>query len=139
MLPRRIFCPDGKKTPWDEIERQVLSRFARPGGKLYSANESVEWASHMVASIQPSEFRGYLPNGLAVLFHEAGEWNGYSEVVWKWQDLPGSGYRKVVPANRDEGRNDLPYHAKIYPFNAKEFYVNSRIKDISCVVCDKEL
>jgi hypothetical protein len=83
-----------KKTPWPDIERQIFERFGRPDGKRYTPDQSVGWANHMLHAIPEGEFRGYLPDGLAVMFHEEGEWNGYPELVWKWQCVPGSGYWK---------------------------------------------
>jgi hypothetical protein len=83
-----------KKTSWPDIEQHILDRFARPGGKHYPPNESIGWANRMIASIRPPEVRGYLPEGLAVLFHATETWNGYPEAISMWQCLPGSGYRK---------------------------------------------
>jgi|SRR5450755_1283485 Domain of unknown function (DUF1917) len=84
-----------KKTPWPAIERQILERFGLPGGKHYDTLQSVGWANKLLHGIAPSDFRGYLPEGLAVMFHEEGEWNGYPEIIWKWQVIAGSGYRKT--------------------------------------------
>jgi hypothetical protein len=89
-----------QKQPWTEIERAVLARFARPGGRQYSPQETVAQANRMLASIVAPAFRGYLPQGLAVLFHEEGPWQGFPEAVWKWQCLPGARYRKDAEARQ---------------------------------------
>jgi HNH endonuclease len=84
-----------KGIPWYEIEKQVSQRFAKLGGKYYDDQGSVNVANRMLASIGGDNFRGYLPRGLAVMFHEAGQWMQYPESIWKWQCLPGSRYRKA--------------------------------------------
>jgi hypothetical protein len=86
-----------KNTSWPEIERQLLGQYLRPGGIHCTPDESVAWASKILHEIKPPAFRGYLPLGYAVLFHEQGEWNGFPEKVHKWQCLPGSHYRKPSP------------------------------------------
>ncbi len=48
----------------------------------------------MLSSIPEGGFRGYLPEGKAIMFHEAEPWKGYPESVWRWQCLPESRYRK---------------------------------------------
>lgn len=83
-----------KSRPWCEIEKQVSQRFAKSEGEQYDLEESVGFANHMLHSISRDGFRGYLPEGLAVMFHEGERWMGYPESVWKWQCLPGSKYRK---------------------------------------------
>ena len=83
-----------KKATWPDIEQQILDHFARPGGKHYTSNESVGWANWMIASIRSPNLRGYLPEEMAVLFHEVEPWNGYPESIWMWQCLQGSGYQK---------------------------------------------
>jgi hypothetical protein len=77
-----------------EMESRIHEQFALPGGKIYDKIRSSGYANRMLKSIKPPEFRGYLPEGLAVMFHERGEWNGYPEAVWKWQCLPGYRYDK---------------------------------------------
>lgn len=84
-----------REVPWDEIEKHVFQRFARSGGRHYDERGSVGFANRMLSSIPRGKFRGYLPQGLAVMFHEAGQWMQYPERVWKWQCLPGSRYRKA--------------------------------------------
>lgn len=81
-------------TPWEEIESRIYEQFALPCGKIYDEIRSIGYANRMLKSIKPPEFRGYLPEGLAVMFHECGEWNGYPEAIWKWQCLPGYRYDK---------------------------------------------
>jgi hypothetical protein len=83
-----------RRTPWDEIEQRISKRFARPGGAHYGRRESVRHANAMLHAIQPPAFRGYLPEGLAVMFHEGETWKGFPEWAWKWQCLPGSHYRQ---------------------------------------------
>jgi len=83
-----------KGTSWDQIERRVSERFVRSDGLAYKRRESVRHANTMLHAIQPPAFRGYLPEGLAVMFHQGETWNGYPESVWKWQCLPGSRYRR---------------------------------------------
>ena len=72
------------QTPWPTLEQQILDQFLIPGGRVYDGNESVGWANEMLASIPRGEFRGYLPEGLAVVFHEEGPWNQFPEAVHKW-------------------------------------------------------
>lgn len=86
-----------KHVDWTEIERQILERFAQPGGKVCDKRQSVSWANKMLHTIAPDDYRGYLPDGLSVCFHEEGEWNGFPEITWKWQCMQGSGYRRVSP------------------------------------------
>ena len=83
-----------KNVAWSEIERQVALRFMRPGGKHYDMEDSVGFANHMLHLIRKGDFRGYLPEGYAVMFHQTGPWMRFSEKEWKWQCLPGSKYRK---------------------------------------------
>jgi hypothetical protein len=71
-------------TPWETIERIIVGRFCRVDGKLFDHLESVECANSMLRSINPPAFRGYLPNGYAVMFHEEGPWQNFPEAVWKW-------------------------------------------------------
>jgi hypothetical protein len=85
-----------RHSAWPEIERQVLDRFALPAGHHYTREETLNWANSMLASITPPDYRGYLPEGLAVLFHEEGPWQHYPEAVWKWQCLPASRYRHLT-------------------------------------------
>jgi hypothetical protein len=42
------------------------------------------WANKMLASIPIGEYRGYLSDGMAVVFHEEGPWEQFPEVVHKW-------------------------------------------------------
>ncbi len=72
------------QTSWSTIEQQILNRFLTPGARIYDKDESVEWANKMLTSIPDGEFRGYLPEGLAVVFHEEGPWEGFPEAVHKW-------------------------------------------------------
>jgi hypothetical protein len=64
-------------TPWETIERHIVERFCRIGGKLYDQMESIDWANTILRSIKPLEFRGYLPDGYAVIFHEEGPWQQF--------------------------------------------------------------
>jgi hypothetical protein len=64
-----------RKTPWPEIERYVLE-------------QTTMLANQMLRTILPDEYRGYLPEGKAILFHVSPPWNGFSEKVSMWQ-LPG--------------------------------------------------
>jgi hypothetical protein len=81
-----------RQTSWPEIERYILDRFALPGGRQFTQAESVAWANRLLHSIQPPAYRAVLPKGLAVLFHEAGDWNGFPERIWLWQCLKGNRY-----------------------------------------------
>lgn len=81
-----------RQTPWPQIEQHILDRFALPDGRHYSTDESVAWANRLLHSIQPPAFRAELPEGLAVLFHEAGPWNDFPEQIWLWQCLKSSRY-----------------------------------------------
>ena len=83
-----------KNTPWAEIEQHILGQYLQPGGTHFTREESVGWASRILHDIKPPAFRGYLPLGYAVLFHEQGDWNGFPEKIHKWQCMPGSRYRK---------------------------------------------
>lgn len=71
-------------TPWKTIERHIVEHFCRVGGKLYDQMESIDWANTILRSINPLAFRGYLPDGYAVMFHEEGLWKQFPEAVWKW-------------------------------------------------------
>ena len=84
-----------KNVPWAEIERQILAQYLRPGGRHCTPSKFVDWANQLVRNIEPPAFRGYLPPGYAILFHEEGEWNGFPEKIHQWQCLPGSYYRKA--------------------------------------------
>ena len=83
-----------KNVPWSEIEQRLLAQFMRPGGTHATPEASVEWANTLLHTLRPPAFRGYLPVGYAVLFHEEGDWNGFPERIWKWQCMQGSHYRK---------------------------------------------
>ena len=72
------------QTPWPTIEQQVLAQFLAPSGKVYSQEESVAWANKIIHSIPPNEFRGYLPDGFAVIFHEQGPWQNFPEAIHMW-------------------------------------------------------
>ncbi len=74
-----------RKTLWPEIERQVLERYALPDGRVYTCDETVGLANQMLKTIPPGEYRGYLPEGKAILFHASAPWNGFSERVHLWQ------------------------------------------------------
>ncbi len=78
---RRLVCSGAA---WTEIEKKILEQFLKPGGKVYSQEESIAWANRMLASIPKEGFRGYLPDGLAVVFHEEGAWKEFPEAVHKW-------------------------------------------------------
>jgi hypothetical protein len=80
-VTRRLVC---MHTPWMEIEKKILEQFLVPGGKVYDRKESISWANRMLASIAPEEYRAYLPDGLAVVFHEEGAWKEFPEPVHKW-------------------------------------------------------
>lgn len=83
-----------RSMPWLEIERQILERLAFPGGRIYTKEETIQIANEMLSSIPPGEYRGYLPPGRAALFHEGPEWNGFPDVVCRWQCVKGSYYLK---------------------------------------------
>ena len=83
-----------KTMVWSKIEQCIYERFARPDGVVYDDGGSLRFANQMLNSIPEGEFRGYLPEGKAIMFHEAGQWQGYPESVWRWQCLPESRYRK---------------------------------------------
>lgn len=70
--------------PWEKIEREIIARVLVADGKVYDRVASVEIANEMLQSIPPGAFRGVLPDGLAVVFHEQGEWNGFPEQVHRW-------------------------------------------------------
>jgi len=72
------------QTPWSTIEQQVLAQFLTPNGKVYTQEESVAWANRMIQAIPPNAFRGYLPDGFAVIFHEQGPWQDFPEAVHMW-------------------------------------------------------
>jgi hypothetical protein len=74
-----------RKISWPEIERQVLEHYAFPDGRVYTCNETVSLANQMLKTIPPDEYRGYLPEGKAILFHASAPWNGFSERVRLWQ------------------------------------------------------
>lgn len=78
---RRLVC---NLTSWMDIEKKILEQFLTPGGKVYNKEESIMWANWMLTSIPAGEFRGYLPDGLAVVFHEEGAWKEFPEAVHKW-------------------------------------------------------
>ncbi len=69
---------------WPLIEQAILAQFLPPSGRIYDRAESVGWANTMLVSIAPGAFRGYLPEGLAVVFHEEGPWKQFPESVHKW-------------------------------------------------------
>src|SRR2546421_183973 len=72
-------------TEWKKtVEQEILKQFLAPNGKIYDQGESVDWANQMLQSIPDSEFRGFLPDGLAVVFHEEGNWEQFPEAVHKW-------------------------------------------------------
>jgi HNH endonuclease len=77
-----------RSTNWAEIERQVLEHYALPDGHVYTCDETTRLANQMLKMIQPGEYRGYLPEGTAILFHQSLPWNGFPERVHMWQ-LPG--------------------------------------------------
>lgn len=74
-----------RNTPWPEIERQVLEHYALPEGRVYTCDETTVLANQMLRTIPPGEYRGYLPEGKAILFHASPLWNGFSERVRMWQ------------------------------------------------------
>lgn len=71
-------------TAWPSLEQKILKQFLTSGGHICDKNESVSWANKMLAAIPTGEFRGYLPEGLAVVFHEEGPWKQFPEAVHKW-------------------------------------------------------
>lgn len=93
-----------RQTPWPQIEQHILDRFALPGGKHYSPDESISWANRLLHSIQSPAFRAELPTGYAVLFHEADPWNDFPERVWLWQCLNGSRYVQSDILHREKKR-----------------------------------
>lgn len=74
-----------RKTPWPDIERQVLEHYALPDGRVYTCDETTGLANQMLKTIPPDEYRGYLPEGKAILFHASVPWKGFSERVHLWQ------------------------------------------------------
>lgn len=71
-------------TPWEQIEQAVLQRFLTAGGKVYDLEVSVGFANDMLLAIPPDDYRGTLPEGLAVVFHEEGPWKDFPERVHRW-------------------------------------------------------
>lgn len=71
-------------TLWSTIEKEILRQFLLPGGKIFDKAESLSWANKMLGSIPDNAYRGYLPDGLAVVFHEEGPWQHFPETVHKW-------------------------------------------------------
>ena len=84
-----------RKTRWPEIERQVLDRYALPGSGVYTCEEPIVLANQMLHSIVPGEYRGYVPEGKAILFHHMLPWKGFPEEVHIWQ---ASGVTREAPA-----------------------------------------
>lgn len=80
-----------KDTPWDKIAEHIIANYA--SGDIYGLPGSVFAANEMLHSIPDGEFRGYLPEGMAVLFCEGQPWNGFAEKVHRWQCITGAGYR----------------------------------------------
>ncbi len=74
-----------RNTPWAGIEQRILEHYALPGGRVYTCAETTDLADQMLATIQPGEYRGYLPKGKAILFHQSPPWNGFPERVHMWQ------------------------------------------------------
>jgi hypothetical protein len=77
-----------RQTPWPEIECQVLEHYALSGGRVYTCDETIGLTNQMLRSIPPGEYRGYLPKGKAILFHQSLPWNNFPETACRWQ-LPG--------------------------------------------------
>lgn len=73
--------------PLEDIEVSIIGTFRRSGGSIYNQERSLAVANTLVSSIQPPNFRAYLPEGLAIVFHEEGPWKGFPERAWKWQCL----------------------------------------------------
>jgi hypothetical protein len=71
-------------TPWNKIGEEILKQFLVPNGKIYDQGESVDWANQILQAIPDSGFRGFLPDGLAVVLHEEGNWERFPEAVHKW-------------------------------------------------------
>jgi len=69
---------------WSQVEKLVLEKALKPGTKPLDAEESVEWANTILEEIPDGEYRGYLPAGMAVIFHQAEAWKDYPELVWRW-------------------------------------------------------
>jgi hypothetical protein len=80
--------------PLEDIEVSIIGTFRRDGGRIYNKEASLAFANTMVTSITAPDFRAYLPEGLAIVFHEEGPWNNFPERTWKWQCLSGGGQRK---------------------------------------------
>src|SRR5579875_2991112 len=74
-----------RRMPWSEIEQQILHRYAAPDGHIYTCEETTGFANQMLKTIPPGEYRGYLPERMAILFHASPPWNGFSERVHLWQ------------------------------------------------------
>ncbi len=68
---------------WPALEKEILRRFLAPGGRVYTREESVAWANKIL-DVPEGLFRGYLPDGLALVFHEEGPWKGFPEAIHKW-------------------------------------------------------
>lgn len=79
---------------WSEIEQGILDRLVLPSGKVYDREETIGFANDMLASVPPGEYRGYLPEGKAILFHEGQPWNDFPDKVRRWQCLSGNHYLK---------------------------------------------
>lgn len=92
---------------WPEIEARIQDEFLAPAGRLYTQAESIELANALLAAIAPGSFRGYLRPGLAVVFHEAGPWQGFPERAHRWGLLsPPS-----RPPSRPHAPGQHPYPA----------------------------
>lgn len=83
-----------RNMPWPEIEQRILVRFVLPDGHAHDREETIQMANEMLNSIQPGEYRGYLPPGKAILFHEGPAWSGFPDAVHRWQCVKGSYYLK---------------------------------------------
>jgi hypothetical protein len=78
--------------PLEDIEVSIIGTFRRSGGSIYDKERSLTFANALVTSIQPPDFRAYLPEGLGVVFHLEGPWKGFPERAWKWQCLSRSSH-----------------------------------------------
>ena len=76
---------------WPEIETSVQDEFLAPAGRLYTQEESIEFANALLGAIPLDRYRGYLSPGLALVFHEAGPWQGFPEHAHRWGILTPPG------------------------------------------------
>ncbi len=69
---------------WSQVESLVLEKALKPDTTPLSAGESVAWANKLLHAIPEQEYRGYLPEGMALIFHEGQPWQQFPEGVHRW-------------------------------------------------------